>query len=171
MSKGLFAVVAVDKEWGIGIQGQLLAHVSKDMKNFRALTSGKTVILGRKTLETFPGGKPLPKRKNIILSRNPEYKVDGAFVVTSVEQALSECGDGAAVIGGEQIYRQFLPYLDRIYVTKFDTVLEKDAFFPNLDEDKNWQLCGVCDSFTADENDSIPGVGCDILVYERTGND
>lgn len=141
----MFQVVAVDKNWGIGNEGNLLFHISEDLKNFRRLTEGKTVILGRKTLATFPKGAPLKNRRNIILSRDESYSVEGAEVARSVEQVTellkNENTDNVVVIGGESIYKQMLHLCDTAIVTKIDSSAEKsDKFFPNLDEDENWYL-------------------------------
>lgn len=136
------AIAAVDQNWAIGYKGQLLVHISEDMKNFRRLTSGKTVIYGRKTLETFPHAKPLPKRENIILSRNPFYTVEGAKVVHSIEELkelLPENTDDFIVIGGDSIYHALLPLCDECIITKVENSYEADAWFTNLDEDPKWE--------------------------------
>ena len=144
-------IVAVDKNWAIGNKGKLLVSIPSDMKFFREETSGegKVVILGRKTLETFPGGRPLPKRLNVILTKNPDFKVDGAVVVHSVEEALEAVKDYADdkiyVIGGDTIYHQFLPYCNLAHVTKIEHAYEADAYFPNLDEDEEWEITAESD--------------------------
>ncbi len=137
-------VVAVDKNFAIGREGKLLLHVPNDMRHFRSLTEGKVVVLGRKTLQTFPQGKPLPNRTNIILSRNKDFKVKGAIVVNSLEELMEEIkkypSDDVCVIGGEQIYKQLLPFCDTCEVTYFDREFDADAFFPNLDESGSWKI-------------------------------
>ncbi|MBR3358230.1 MAG: dihydrofolate reductase [Solobacterium sp.] len=136
------AIAAVDRNWAIGNKGQLLVHIPEDMKNFRALTSGKTVIYGRKTLETFPHARPLPKRQNIILSRNPDYRVENAVVVHSVEELLKMIpadSDDAIVIGGDSIYHALLPYCDSAVITKVENSYEADAWFDDLDKDPEWE--------------------------------
>ena len=136
------AIAAVDRNWAIGNRGQLLVHIPEDMKNFRALTSGKTVIYGRKTLETFPHAKPLPKRQNIILSRNPDYTVENAVVVHSIEELLEKIpadSDDMIVIGGDSIYHLLLPYCDKAVITKVENSYEADAWFDNLDQDPDWE--------------------------------
>ncbi len=137
-------VVAVDKNFAIGREGKLLLHVPNDMRHFRSLTEGKVVVLGRKTLQTFPQGQPLPNRTNIILSRNNDFKVKGAIVVNSLEELMEEIkkypSDDVCVIGGEQIYKQLLPFCDTCEVTYFDREFDADAFFPNLDESGNWKI-------------------------------
>ncbi len=141
----MIQVVAVDKNWGIGNDGKLLFHISEDLKNFRRLTENKTVILGRKTLATFPKGAPLKNRRNIVLSRDESYFVEGAEVVRSVEEAemllKNENTDNVCVIGGESIYTQFLPLCDTAVVTKIDVSAKKsDKFYPNLDKNEEWYL-------------------------------
>ena len=136
------AIAAVDRNWAIGNRGQLLVQIPEDMKNFRALTSGKTVIYGRKTLETFPHAKPLPKRQNIILSRNPDYTVENAVVVHSIEELLEKIpaeSDDMIVIGGDSIYHLLLPYCDKAVITKVENSYEADAWFDNLDQDPDWE--------------------------------
>ena len=164
----LEAIVAVDRSWGIGNKGKLLCRVSDDLRNFRSVTSGKTVILGSKTLATFPNGQPLKNRRNIILSRRPEYKVEGADVAHGLDEALSIISDdeNAIVIGGSSIYKLFLPYCQRIYVTKFDTVLPADSFFPNLDE-LGWRIESETEEFVSTPDDSPAGMKWKIVTYVK----
>ena len=137
-------IAAVDNNWAIGRNGKLLVTIPGDMKFFRDMTMGKTVIAGRKTLATFPGGKPLKGRKNIILSKNPSFSVRGAETAHSVEEAirrakeLEEDEDNIFVIGGGSIYRAFLPYCDKAVITKIDLSYEADVYFPDLDRDEKW---------------------------------
>lgn len=142
-------IVAVDENWAIGYKNELLIRIPADMKMFRQETTGKVVVLGRKTLETFPGGQPLKNRTNIILSTNKDYKVKDAIVVHSVEELLEELKNYADediyIIGGETIYRQLLPYCNVAHITKIDRSYEADAFFPNLDEDPNWEVTAESD--------------------------
>lgn len=162
-------VVAVDCGWGIGNKGELLCRISADLKSFRSLTTGKTVILGSKTLSTFPGGRPLKNRRNLIFSRRPDYAVEGAEVVHSVEELFSilPSEEAAVVIGGESIYRLLLPYCQVAYVTKFDGEFEKDAFFPDLDTDPAWRLAEAGELQYAEASDSHPGLPFRICRYER----
>ena len=162
----MFQVVAVDNNWGIGNEGSLLFHISEDLKNFRRLTEGKTVILGRKTLATFPKGAPLKNRRNIILSRDESYSVEGAEVARSVEEVTellqNEDTDNVVVIGGESIYKQMLHLCDTAIVTKIDAEAEKsDKFFPNLDEDEDWYLAE--ESEVKEEN----GISFKFCTYKR----
>ena len=143
------AIVCVSENWGIGRDGQLLFRISADLKRFRQLTTGKAIILGRKTLATFPGGKPLPNRRNIVLTHR-ETNIEGAEVAHSVEEAAVMAGSDAVVIGGTSVYRAFLPYCDRVLVTMVDAVPEADSFFPDLDTSPDWMA--VCESETFEEN-------------------
>jgi dihydrofolate reductase len=145
-------IVAVDSNWAIGNKNELLISIPNDHKHFREETTGKVVILGRKTLDTFPQGLPLKNRTNIILSRDKNYTVKDAIVVHSVEELLEETkkyNDGDIyVIGGESIYRQLLPYCNVAHVTKIDHEYTADTFFPNLDEDDEWQITADSDEQT-----------------------
>ncbi|MBO6205670.1 MAG: dihydrofolate reductase [Lachnospiraceae bacterium] len=137
-------IVAVDKNWGIGNRGELLVSIPKDQKMFRQETTGKVVVLGRKTLDTFPQKQPLPNRTNIILTHDTNYQVKGATVVNSVEELLAELkkypSEDVYIIGGESIYQQMLPYCDTAHVTQIDHEYQADAFFPNLDGDPAWEM-------------------------------
>ncbi len=145
-------IVAVDKNWAIGCNNQLLVSIPSDMKFFRETTTGKVVVMGRKTLESFPGGQPLKKRTNIVITSDPTYKVKDAVVVSGIEEAVEELKkykeDDIYVIGGESIYRQMLPYCKTAYVTKIDHAYAADTFFPNLDEMEDWKLTGISDEQT-----------------------
>ncbi len=136
--------VAVDTNWAIGNHGQLLVSIPNDHKMFREETTGGVVILGRKTLETFPGGMPLKNRENIILSSNREYEVKGAVIVHSIDELLEKLKEyqqqKVYVIGGDSVYKQLLPYCDVAHVTKINHTYEADAFFPNLDQMSEWKL-------------------------------
>lgn len=137
-------IVAVDSNWGIGKDNKLLVNIPADMKFFRTTTSGKVVIMGRKTLESFPNGLPLKNRINIVITGNKDYKVKGAVVVHSIEEALREAGkypsEDVYVIGGDSIYRQMLPYCTKAHVTKIDFAYQADTFFPDLDQMEEWKV-------------------------------
>ena len=136
-------IVAADRNWAIGKNNKLMWSIPADMKFFRETTQGNVVIMGRKTLESFPQGQPLKNRVNIVITRNPSYKVKDAVVVHSVEEAIEESRkyDGDVfVIGGESIYRAMLPYCDTALVTRIDYAYEADTWFPNLDEDEESEL-------------------------------
>ena len=131
-------IVAVDENWAIGKGGDQLVYISEDLKRFKALTLGHPVILGRKTLATFPGGRPLKGRANLILSATPGYQVEGAQVCPDLDSLLAVAPEDAFVIGGESVYRALLPHCDTAYVTKIHAAYPADRYFPNLDEDPAW---------------------------------
>ena len=140
------AIVCVSRSWGIGRDGALLFRISADLKRFKALTVGKTVILGRKTLDTFPGGKPLKDRRNIVLSRR-ELDIPGAEIAHSFEEAAALGGDDAIVIGGASVYMALLSRCDRVYVTKVDAAPDADSFFPDLDDNPDWRVASESEVF------------------------
>lgn len=137
-------IVAVDANWGIGCKNELLVRIPSDQRFFRETTTGNVVVMGRKTLESFPGGKPLKDRVNIVLTKENRSGEYGEVIVHSIEEAMEEIKKyperSIYIIGGETIYRQFLPFCDVAYVTKIDHAYEADAYFPNLDEDSEWKL-------------------------------
>ncbi len=137
-------IVAVDRNWAIGKDNKLLVSIPDDMKFFRETTTGKVVVMGRKTLESFPNGKPLKNRVNIVLTRDNNYMVNDAIVVHSKEELQKELekynSDDVYIIGGESIYRMMLDDCSRAYVTYVDYAYDADTFFPNLDEDDAWTL-------------------------------
>ncbi len=132
------AIVCVSENWGVGLDCDLLFRISADMKRFRALTVGKTVILGSRTLKTFPGGKPLPDRRNIVLTHS-EQPIEGAELARTREEALALAGPDAVVIGGASVYVLLLPWCDRVRVTKVFASPPADSFFPNLDKHPDWR--------------------------------
>ena len=142
-------IVAVDANWGIGNKNNLLVRIPADHKMFRNETTGKVVVLGRKTLETFPNAKPLPNRTNIILSTNPDYRIKDAEVVHSIEELLENLkkynDEDIYIIGGASVYEAMLKYVDTVHVTKIDHEYEADAFFPNLDKDENFKITAESD--------------------------
>ena len=160
--KKLEAIVAVYSDWGIGADGTQPVTARADRQRFRELTEGAAVIMGRKTLADFPGGKPLKNRVNIVLTRGAA--IEGAITVRSAAEALEEAEKQGRtlVIGGESIYREFLPHIGRIYVTKLDCRPHSNVFFPNLDDDPSWRV--VKASAKQEEDD----LGFRFLIYERT---
>ena len=144
-------IVAVDKNWAIGKNNRLMWSIPADMKFFRETTRGNVVIMGRKTLESFPQGQPLKNRVNIVITRNPGYQVKGAVVVHSVEEAVEEARkyEGEIyVIGGESIYREMLSLCDTAFVTKIDHAYDADTYFPNLDQDEEWRMTKISEEQT-----------------------
>jgi dihydrofolate reductase len=166
-------VVAVDKNWGIGNKGGLLAHVRADLRYFQSLTKGNVVILGSKTLATFPNGMPLKNRENIILSRRIDFSPEGATVVHSLAELLETLKnydtETVFVIGGSTVYDLLLEYCDIAYVTKFDKEFESDAFFCNLDESPEWELESVGEKQISNpETDTVSDMEFAFCVYKRT---
>ena len=136
----MYLIAAVDQNWAIGKDGDQLCYIPADLKRFQALTSGHAVILGRKTLATFPGGRPLKNRRNLILSHNPDFAPEGAEVFHDLDSLRATAPDDAFVIGGESVYRALLPWCRKAYITKIHRAWPADAFFPNLDADPAWSL-------------------------------
>jgi len=145
-------IAAVDNNWAIGNKDDLLVRIPNDQKFFREETTGKVVVLGRKTLATFPQGMPLPNRKNIILSQKPDFQVKNATMVHSVEELLEELkqypSEDVYIIGGESVYRQLLPYCDVCHITKINKTYAADRYFPNLDDMPEWEITGESDEQT-----------------------
>jgi dihydrofolate reductase len=155
-------IVAVYDDWGIGCEGTQPIALSADRKFFREMTRGATVIAGRKTVGDFPGGKPLPGRMNIVLTRgNPE--LPGFTICHSPEEAMLLTKDHpkVMVIGGGTVYRQMLGYCDKAIITKVHCTTVCDTYFPNLDEDPTWFLR---DTVMAGEEN---GIRYEMCVYER----
>lgn len=140
----MIAILSADKNWGIGYKGDLLVRIPNDMKMFRTLTTGNVIVMGRKTLESFPNGQPLPKRVNIVMSHNTDYQAKGCVVVHNTEELLEELkkyqDKQVYVVGGESVYRELLPYCEEAYVTRIDYTYQADRFFPNLDREDGWEL-------------------------------
>ena len=159
----MIAVVAVDLQNGIGKDGGLLCHLPGDLAHFKALTMGKTVILGRRTLATFPGGKPLAGRRNIILTRDPGFTCEGAVVCRDVDEVLAVCADepqdAVCVIGGGTVYEQFLPHTHKLELTRIAQTFDADTFFPFSAAD--WTL--AAESAPIEEN----GIAYRYCTYVR----
>ena len=132
-------IVAVDQNWAIGKDGDQLVYLSEDLKRFKSLTTGHPVILGRKTLATFPGGRPLKGRRNLILSRSAGFAPEGAEVFSDVEALRAAAPEDSFVIGGASVYRQLLPWCGTAYVTKIDRAFPADCYFPDLEQDPAWE--------------------------------
>ena len=157
------AIVAVYDDWGIGAKGTQPVALSADRKFFRNVTKGATVIVGRKTMLDFPGGRPLPNRRNIVLTRQ-DMLIEGVEVFHSVQEAekASQNDEKVFVIGGGSVYAEMLPRCQRVYVTKIHAIPDSDTFFPNLDEDPQWKLAQVL------ESGEEYGVRYEMCIYERT---
>ena len=161
------AIAAVDENWGIGNKGELLISLPEDQKGvFRKYTSGNTVVFGRKTLQTFPGERLLPKRVNIILTRNPDFEKEGAVILhdkTELKAYIEEHPDEKTfLIGGETIYNSMLDLCDEAIITYIHKKFEADAFFPNLDENPEWEL-----DREEEEIMSEAGVAFNVRFYKR----
>ena len=137
-------IAAVDNNWAIGKDNKLLVSIPMDMKFFRETTTGKVVVMGRKTLESFPNGLPLKNRTNIVLTHNTNYDGKGAIVVHSMEELREELtkynSEDIYVIGGEQIYKALVDDCDVAHITKINYEYDADAYFPNLDEKPEWKI-------------------------------
>ena len=158
-------ILAADEKWGIGRDGGLLCSIPGDLQYFRNRTKEKTVIMGRVTLESLPGSKGLPKRRNIVITRKPDYVAENAEVVGSIEEAmeLAGTGDDVMIIGGSEIYKQFLPYCDTCYITKIYGDFNADRFFVDLDQDPDFQCIPLEDEI--EEN----GIRYRFFEYRRKG--
>jgi len=156
-------IVAVSDDWGIGCDNKLLWHIPEDLKRFKRLTLGKCVIMGKKTWESLPR-KPLPGRKNIVLTDIPDECIDCSVTAYSVEDALSKCdrNEEVFIIGGGSVYRQFLPVADRLYISHVHKKALADVFFPEIDRNQ-WQVVEK-EEFVSDDENRIPYT---YVVYER----
>ena len=158
------AIVAVDRDWGIGFKGQLLEHLPPDMKYFKELTTGHVVIMGSKTWNSLPK-KPLPNRGNIIISRaKPLIMAKNALRIGLEDTVdyLKYIKDDVFIIGGGEIYKQLLPYCDRVYVTKIEkSHKDVDTYFPNLDKDPQWEVS------TCTELRDYGNIPYAFLTYDR----
>lgn len=162
-------IAAVDKNWAIGYQNKLLVSIPDDMKFFRNTTTGKVVVMGRKTLESFPNGLPLKNRVNIVLTGDKNYRVKDAVIVHDIEELHRELehypSKDIYVIGGESIYRQLVDECDVAHITKIDYGYHADAYFPNLDEKPEWEI--VEDS----EENTYFDLEYQFLKYEKRKTD
>ena len=135
------AIVSVTENWAIGRDNRLLFPLRADLRRFKELTMGHAVVMGRRTLESLPGKKGLPGRRNLVLTANPDFSAPDVEVVHTPLQAVFATGTEDFCIGGESVYRALLPACDRVFLTRvLATAEEADAFFPNLDEDPAWRI-------------------------------
>lgn len=145
-------IACVDKNWAIGNKGELLVSIPSDKKLFKELTDGKVVIGGRKTMEAIPGGTTLGGRINIILTSDKKYTYGNAVIVHSIDEALEELkkyyDEDIFVIGGEKVYKEFMPYCSRAYITKVDYEYEADAYLENLEKSDEWIMTHDSDEWT-----------------------
>ena len=158
-------IAAVDNNWAIGKDNQLLFHIPEDMKFFKSKTSGHPVVMGRKTYESI--GKPLPNRENIILTRNPDYHPDRCTTVNTIPQLIEHLSKKYAIqdiyiIGGEMIYQKLLPFCDTAYITKIYEKKDANKFFPNLDDMQDWHITAQS------EVKNYEGIHYQFLTYQHT---
>ncbi len=174
LQPNVYALVAVCEDWGIGFHGGLLVRNSADMRHFKELTWDHTVLMGRKTLESFPGSRPLPHRRNIVLTQSQELAERSDIeVAPTLEEALALAGtDLTWVIGGGATYRALLPYCSKAIVTINHCVRPADTFFPNLDDAPQW--CARQRITTDEHGDTLTtseGVVFEYVTYEQTAMD
>ncbi len=145
-------IAAVDSNWAIGFKRKLLVSIPNDQKMFRNETTGKVIVLGRKTLETFPNALPLKNRTNVILTHDPSYSAGDAIIVHNDGELFDLLkkydSDDIYIIGGESVYKRYYKYCDSAIITKIDQAYESDAFFPNLDEDDDWTVVAESEEMT-----------------------
>lgn len=160
-------IVNVSNDWAIGNNNNLLFHLSSDMKFFKEKTTGNVIVMGRKTLDSFPGGKPLPNRVNIVLTHNKEFSRDGVIVCHSLDELLNELkkydDSSIFVIGGDSVYKLMLPYCDAAYVTKVYSSKQADTFMVNLDKLKDWSI-----TYQSDEKEE-KGYKFRFITYTKEG--
>lgn len=163
----MIIIVSADPNWGIGKDGDLLYHVPSDMAFFRKTTTGNVVVMGRKTLESLPGGKPLPNRTSIVLSRDESFQQEGVTVCHNIPELLEELSkydpDEVFVMGGAEIYRLLLPYCSKALITRWGTVSQADSFLPDFDNLPNWRM--------TDESEIIHENGVDFRFCTYVNND
>jgi dihydrofolate reductase len=156
-------IVAVSDDWGIGMKNNLLWHIPEDLKRFKKLTSGNIVIMGKKTWESLPV-RPLPGRKNIVLTDNPQEKIDNADTAYSIDDALKKCDEGKEIfiIGGGSVYRQFITLADRLYITHVHKKAPADVIFPEIDM-SIWKIVGREDF----KESTVNNIPFSYIIYER----
>lgn len=166
----LFAIVAACDDWGIGRDGGMLVENRADMRHFVACTTGHTVLMGRRTLESFPGGRPLKNRRNVVVTRDASFAREGVEVVHDLEEALElVAGDAQVwVVGGGQVYRSLVPLCSRAVITKNHCVRPADTYFPDLDADPTWHVSERRDRDDTGEPLVTPeGIPFEFVTYER----
>ena len=145
-------IAAVDRNWAIGFKNKLLTRIPNDLKNFRQMTIHKVVVMGRKTLESFPGGQPLELRTNIVLTTDPNYKAKGCVILHSIDELEVELqkynSEDVYIIGGGSIYEQLLPKCNIAYITEINHAFQADTYFPNLSKMKEWEKVEISEEYT-----------------------
>lgn len=158
-------IASASASWGIGNGNALLFRIKEDMRYFKEKTTGNVVVMGRKTLDTLPEGKPLPDRVNIVLTRNTDFSREGIITVHSVNELMDEIkkyDSDIFVIGGGEVYKELLPYCDKAYITKIASEREADTFLPDLDKDNEWRI-----KEQSEINKSRTGLEYRFVIYER----
>lgn len=170
MSYELKAIVAVCEDWGIGRDGDMVVANRADMRHFVRCTKGHAVIMGRKTLESFPGGRPLKDRRNIVLTRDAAFAREGVEVANSLDEALALVNgeDEAWIIGGAEVYRQLLPLCNEAVVTKNACMRPADAFFPDLDADSAWTAVEESEPAVIQPGEGDEGISYRFVTYRHT---
>lgn len=165
----LKCIVAVCDDWGIGLDGDMVVANREDMRHFVACTKGHPVIMGRKTLESFPGGRPLKDRRNIVLTRDPHFSREGVEVVHDLEGALARVsGEPVAwIIGGGAVYEQFLPLCSEVEVTHNHVVRDVDTYFPDLSSDPAWRVAARSEPRVVGGGEGDEGVSFEYVTYRR----
>lgn len=156
-------IVAVDQNWAIGKDGDQLAYLSTDLRRFKEITMGHPILLGRKTLATFPGGRPLKGRRNLVLSRTPGFQVEGAEVFADLASVKAAAPADTVVVGGGSVYQALLPCCDTAYVTRMEAEFPADTWFPNLDQDPDWTVLEQSDPLEE------KGISFRYVTYVRRG--
>lgn len=157
-------IVAIANDGAIGRNGDLICHISADLKRFKELTMGNTILMGRKTFESLPK-RPLPGRKNVVITRNRDYNPEGVVVLDDLEKALKTLGtaENIFIIGGGEIYRQSLQYTDRLFVTHINiTAADADTFFPEINLSE-WTVENESETFT----DPKSGITYRFIDYRK----
>jgi len=156
-------IVAVSDDWGIGLKNDLLWNLPEDLKRFRRLTTGNTIVMGKRTWESLPK-RPLPGRINVVITDNPGETFEGAVTAYSIEDAIQKCSSEGEVfiIGGGSIYRQFMPIADRLYITHVHKKTQADVYFPVIDP-VVWKAVST-EEFVSDSPDAIP---YSYVIYQR----
>ena len=158
-------IASADLEWGIGMDGKLLFPIKRDMARFKELTTGNVIIMGRKTLDSLPDGKPLPDRINIVLTHDNDFAREGIIVCNSIDElsdTVNEYPDKRLfVIGGGEIYRLLLPYCSTAHITRVNAIKPADTHMANLDSDPNWILAEQSEEFTEH------GISFTFCTYRR----
>ena len=161
----MILIAAVDINWGLGNDGRLLAHIPQDLKRFKQITTGNVIIMGRKTLESFPESKPLPGRVNIVVTNRKSYKINGAVICGSMEEAITVAKQytdkQVFSAGGGSVYRQCLPYCDTAYITKIHRAFSADTFLENLDTSSEWSITDTS------SRQSHNGLEFTYITYQR----